>query len=469
VIRACLVGWVLGIGFWGGGQSSAQTVILSGENQDYSGVPIHFSIPGNPFLELNIWEKTVICDERGGFRLDMKSGSATVVQLEFGTYESALLVEPGKEYRLILPAYREGPYPEIVSPFYQPVRVALKVSGSQQDVNNEVYRFDSLFSIFNDQLLLFRQMRLDPPADSLIERLSSEFSSGTNPWFDQYRNYKSGILKLNEGKTSLENISQEYLGSVVREQHPAFLELFGAMFHDFLVYYNRSEGGEGIRYHINRTHNLDSLRRIVAGHPAVLNDTLTDLILLQELPSLFYSGEFHKEAILILLDSMKSNPIKPSFAAYAEQILSKLSSLVIGHSPPDFSLKAIEGGTFSPADFAGRYTYLMFCTPDQYGCMIEYPFLESFHLKHPAYLEVVTIMVAERAEQVASFMERNHYSWKALWYEGDIGLLRDYQIKAFPVAYLIGPDGKLVLSPAPLPSDGFEQHLFRIMRSRGEI
>jgi hypothetical protein len=101
--------------------------------------------------------------------------------------------------------------------------------------------------------------------------------------------------------------------------------------------------------------------------------------------------------------------------------------------------------------------------------MMEYPFLSSYQMKHSAYLEVVSIMVADKKEQVDEFMERNGYQWKALWYGGQDGILTDYLVRAFPVAYLIGPDGNLVLSPAPLPSDGFEQQLFRIMRSRGEI
>jgi hypothetical protein len=78
-------------------------------------------------------------------------------------------------------------------------------------------------------------------------------------------------------------------------------------------------------------------------------------------------------------------------------------------------------------------------------------------------------MVAESHEKVMDFMKRNDYPWKALYYGDNDKLLDDYMVKAFPVAYLIGPDGTLILSPAPLPTDGFEQQLFRIMRSRGDI
>ena len=101
--------------------------------------------------------------------------------------------------------------------------------------------------------------------------------------------------------------------------------------------------------------------------------------------------------------------------------------------------------------------------------MMEYPFLQSYYEKHAAYLNVVTIMASEEKSELEEFMKRNGYKWKALHYEFQPGVLTDYQVRAYPTAYLIDRDGKLLLSPAMLPTDGFEQQLFRIMRSRGEI
>jgi thiol-disulfide isomerase/thioredoxin len=193
------------------------------------------------------------------------------------------------------------------------------------------------------------------------------------------------------------------------------------------------------------------------------------MILLQEFSELFYRGDYHKEAILIMLDSMAANPVSPDFGIYASQLRTKLASLVTGHYPPPLSLEGLDGKLYSLDDFKGKYTYLFFGTPDHYGCMMEYPFLKSYSEKHAAYLNVVTIMASEERSELEEFMKRNGYYWKALHYEYQPGVLNDYQVRAYPTAYLIDRDGKLLLSPATLPTDGFEQQLFRIMRSRGEI
>jgi hypothetical protein len=456
-------------GLWGWNFAVLQPVTISGGDPGYSGVSILFTIQGNPFMDHPRFSKSITCDEAGGFSLELEPGSAGVIMLSTGIYEAALYIRPGHSYEVLLPRFQEVSYSERISPFYEPLRVPLKISGDADEINNRIYRFDSLFHKLNEEVILSRRMSGGAIADSMISVLETTFTGSPDEWFDQHRKYKEGVLKLNEGMTGLHEISRNYLGGAVRETHPAYLELFTAMFKDFLVYYNRTPGGEGIRYHINRTHSLDSLRMIVAGHPAITNDTILDLVLLQELPGLFYMGEFHKEAILILLDSLEADPVKPVFARYAGELRNKLSSLVTGYPPPDFTLTGIDGSSWSPADFKGKYTYLMFCTPDHYGCMMEYPFLNAYVSKHAEYLEVVTIMVAEHRDQVGSFMDRNNYHWRALYYGGENGILDNYLVKAFPVAYLLGPDGNMILSPAPLPSDGFEQQLFRIMRSRGDI
>ncbi|MCK5136038.1 MAG: TlpA family protein disulfide reductase [Bacteroidales bacterium] len=458
---------LLFVGGWG--LLEAQSATIRGTDPDYSGASIHVSIPGNPFMTVLKYSETITCGDNGNFEIAVDVETGTMVQLETGIYQATLYVEPDCSYEVVLPAYRKKEYADRISPFYQPLRVPLRVVNRSGDVNLDIYRFDSLFFRVNEEVILSRRLGKETDMDSMIHWLESAFEGDTSLFFNKYQRYKYGVLKLNQGKTGLEAISKKYLGPVVSESHPGFMELFNAMFKDFLFYYSRTPDGNGLRNHINRTHHLDSVRNIIGRHPSVWNDTLVDMILLQELSVAFYRGDFHKEAILILLDSMVMDPVNPAFAVYAKQIKKKLSSLVVGHPPPRFTLSDPDGNHYTPDDFAGKYIYLIFCTPDHYGCMMEYPFLQSYHLKHSAYLEVVTVMVTEEKDLVGAFMRRNGYGWKALYYDDQPGILEDYLVKAFPMAYLIGPDGNLVLSPSSLPTDGFEQQLFRIMRSRGEI
>ncbi|MDP4226874.1 MAG: hypothetical protein Q8910_10895, partial [Bacteroidota bacterium] len=61
------------------------------------------------------------------------------------------------------------------------------------------------------------------------------------------------------------------------------------------------------------------------------------------------------------------------------------------------------------------------------------------------------------------------YTWTFLYCGNQTSLLKEYNIRAFPTCYLINPDGKLSISPAPLPSENIELTIFSAMRSRGDL
>jgi len=471
---------IWGLMLWGCVTLSGQEVSIEALSPDYSGKSIHTIVAWNPFLTTHEYMSQVICDENGRFEHSMRLESPRVVQFETGIYQAYLYMEPGFHYEVDLPVYKEKEFSDQISPFFQPVVLPLlvrkrtsltsgEVVDGKQDINYTIARFDTLFAGANNQVVMNRRSNRTSDVDSMIHSLESEFSSDTLLFFSAYRKYRYGVLRLNEGKTGLETISEEYLGPEVRAWHPGFIELFRAMFKDFIYYFGRTPEGEKLTHYINRTQDLDSARYVLLQHPAIWNDTLVDMILLQNLADVFYRGDYHKEAILIILESMSQDPVSPDLEVFASQVRNKLSSLVTGYPPPPFTLLDLAGHPCTLDEFRGKYIYLFFGTPDHYGCMMEYPFLQSFHEKHSDYLQVVTVMVSEERAKLDDFMQRNAYGWKVLHYEGQPGLLVDYLVRAFPTAYLIGPDGNLILSPSSLPSDGFEQELFRIMRSRGEI
>ncbi len=474
------LGFIFVILFCGCLSSSGQSTSVHGSGPGYSGKTVHITIAWNPFITVNEYSNRILCGQEGFFELNIPLESPRVVQFETGMYQAYLFMEPGYHYDVKFPEYREKNRDARISPFYQPVVVPLLVTSrtsiktgekiaGEKEINTSIAAFDSRFAGVNNGIVLQRRKGLASNSDSIILSLESEFSTDTSAFFSSYRKFRYGVLKLNEGRTGLESISRNFLGPEIMEWHPGFVELFRIMFKDFIFYYSQTNEGENLRHHINRTQNFRQARDLVLSHPAVWSDTLAEMILIQEFSELFYRGDYHKEALLIMLDSMATHPVSPDFGTYAVQVKLKLSSLESGHPPPSISLLDLEGKLCTLNDFKGKYTYLFFGTPDHYGCMMEYPFLQSFTEKHAAYLNVVTIMASENTSELEEFMTRNGYGWKALHYEYQPGVLTDYQVRAYPTAFLIDREGKLLLSPATLPTDGFEQQLFRIMRSRGEI
>ena len=46
-------------------------------------------------------------------------------------------------------------------------------------------------------------------------------------------------------------------------------------------------------------------------------------------------------------------------------------------------------------------------------------------------------------------------------------MVADYDVRSYPTYYLVDPEGKLLLSPAPGPQEGLGRVLFEQWRARG--
>jgi thiol-disulfide isomerase/thioredoxin len=153
----------------------------------------------------------------------------------------------------------------------------------------------------------------------------------------------------------------------------------------------------------------------------------------------------------------------------AENIRSKVTRLLPGFVPAPFELYSSKGKLMSLNDFEGKYVYLNFCSTSSYTCLQEFTLLEKLYEKHGKILEIVTISIDRDVEEMKSFLKQTKYQWTFLHYGNKPDIIRDFDVRAYPTYFLIGPDRRLIMSPAASPRENFEIQLFKLLRSRGEI
>jgi len=435
----------------------------------------------NPLSGNSVTLDTMTIDDQGRFFLEIPIDVPIWIQLDLGIYEGILFLNPGYQYTIDLPKNTRKTESEIRSPFFQPTPIHLRVKEErylaanritplQEDLNSKIFRFDSVLYEINLQVLTARGMQRLINTDSMLLAMEVFYSNDTSAYFANYRKYRYGLVQINSGGKMLKDIYCNYLSSDHPDiTNPAYSDLFNKLYEKFLFYYSQTIDGMNVNSTINNYHSLYSLRNELKKHPAIPNNTLADLVIMKEVNESFYRDYYYKEALLIILDSIIIQPGNPEFSMMALDIRSGLTNMMIGTAPPKFSLVNQQEKRIGLSDFEGKYVYLNFCTPDNYSCQKEYPFLRSLHEKHHEYLEVVTIMVTEKMDTMQEFIQRNNYTWTILFYENNEELLKSFKIRTYPTCYLIGPDGLLIQSPATLPTEGFEQQLFRIMRSRGDL
>jgi len=398
-----------------------------------------------------------------------------------GIFRINMLLRPGFGYDITLPPKTKKSEADIRNPFFKPVIAHIQVnreymlndtalSRQGNDINSRIYRFDTLMYANNHDVMEARRLKINVNTDSLITEIEKKFTADSSSYFRNYRKYRYGIMKINSRDVGLLNIYNRFLDSGTPDPYnPAWFELFSEMYDEFLFYFSRTDEGRSINTIVNRTHNLEALKDTVLKHPAVPDRDLAELIILKEIFDIYHKDYFYKEALLMLLDSVMKAPESADHERWAREVRDYLIKLKPGQEPPGFKLTDTEGKLRTIEDFKGKYVYLNFCTPDNYSCLKEFPFLKAINQVHKDHLEIVTIMVTEKFETMKAFMDRNDYTWTALFYGNDDELLKDYNVRAYPTSYLIDPAGKLVQSPAALATEGLEEQLFRIMRSRGDL
>jgi len=140
-----------------------------------------------------------------------------------------------------------------------------------------------------------------------------------------------------------------------------------------------------------------------------------------------------------------------------------------GNTIPCAKLINADGDSLELSSLRGKYAYIGFCSLESMECMQQFEYLKYFYHKHGKYLDICIVLPESEKEMIASFTDENSIPWKFWYGVNEKTLFKEFKVQAFPVFYLLDREGKLLMSPAVMPSKGFEQQLFNILKGRGEI
>jgi len=120
---------------------------------------------------------------------------------------------------------------------------------------------------------------------------------------------------------------------------------------------------------------------------------------------------------------------------------------------PDFRLEALEGGEVALSDQAGRWVLVNFWATWCKPCVKELPALDRLSRDYGGRgLTVLAVNVDRgRRRNVAAYAERLGLTLPVLIDAGG-DARSDYEVRALPTTYLIGPDGRItgrILGDAP--------------------
>ncbi len=450
---------------------AGQQVTIYGKDTSYIGDEIIF----NKYSDQISGSETVVgkakVNSKGSFSLSFEIDEVTFVFSYAGIYKLHLFAVPGNNYEIILPPRQEKEPVELLNPYFEPVVIHLAtVEPVKNELNTLIRMFnDAYLPYYNKHIVALGKKDEFSELDEDIITMENPFSSSRDPYFNDYRRYRYGLLRYFAYQQRSKSISDEYFrNQPVLAENPAFMELFNQVYKNYFHHLSRTAGGSNLG-NIIRTCNIDSIRLFLASDSVIGTGNLSDLIILKFLYDEFYDDNYSRSSLLALLDAYIAENKDQKMTAVAVSIRDKVTRLLTGFLPPAFALYNGDSILISLDDFKGRYVYLNFCSCFSYTCMNEFKMLEALYAKHKDLIEVVTVIIDNDEDIINSFLKRSNYQWTFLHYGNQSTIIRDYDVRAFPLYYLIDREGKLAMSPAPSPGEEFEARLFKLMRSKGEL
>ncbi|HEY3370576.1 MAG TPA: hypothetical protein VGK10_06995 [Prolixibacteraceae bacterium] len=446
-------------GLFYAGKAVSMPVKISGKASEYA----QNSIPLNVFHDFISEETIKLGDIRfnaeGVFELELELSQISLCFADFDGYHGMLYLEPGKSYQLVFPPKRNLTATQKKNPFVKPEPVWFGIKNpASDDLNVLIQQFEMAYTNYEnkyfDQIFVNQSASL---ADTVKQMLNREFPKTNNSFFESHKQFRKANLEfaLHQGK------SATFTDSYFKETKPIYnLAAYSSLFNEvFLNYFSVLENTS--RYaEIKNLVNTAQLQQLDQLFQKQLhyNKELAHWILLKSMKDAYYSGNYSKASILKMLDQVKEADWSSYEQKTAQYIREKLTYLASGTKAPLINLKDLEGRAVRFSDYPNTYIYLHFTDPKNPICRQHLDVLKNIAARYKEKLIIVNVIPPQ-----ANF--KNESGWPGVFTTTDSNWEATYKVKTVPNSFLIGKDGKLLLSPAPNPIDGLDRQLGQILKS----
>jgi peroxiredoxin len=445
----------------------ANSITISGSEPAYAGKTLEFKTLTDPVSKNEKPVFQLVIDGKGNFSSQVRIDETLYCFSDFGIYRGEMILVPGENIRITLPPFKEKSFEESKNPYFEPVKLWLVVNGgSAQHLTNQISRFDILFYQLNDQYfnqLIYRNQK--NYLDTIRKRTDTEFTALSHPVFQSHRETRFKTLEADMMRSGREKI----MGSLKITgpddwNYPGFSELLNTLFVNTLSNESKTITGTRIKQWI-RDKNITEIKKWTVTFTSATSP-LTELLLLKMLHDAFYSGEFSKPSILSILRSegFMQNPY-PVLSRITREVVSKLTYLEKGSTAPEICLPTLSGTKWCTTANTKPYQYILFADLDIPICREQVKYLKTMLEKTGEKLMPVLVVSPAMKTDIRKFFEDNQISGMILLDHSENPFAEKYKVRAFPSAFLLDKNHRIVLSSAKTPLDGFEFQFESVIKS----
>jgi len=452
-----------------GAKVFSQTTTFSGVDSLYAGKKLQFITITNGIVNTESVVAEVVCDNNGAFNCNVNIDQPKEVFFRVGQLEVYFTASPNKDYKLLLPPVIEISDQDRFNPFFKYKRMFARfINPDNYLLNNIVNKFDHRFlQVYAECTLALKEHQPLSAISRKIDNLNNEFEGYNYKYFTLLKLSKITLLKY---KFKCDNYKKNTLAvlKLYNEgvKNIGYSELLNCYI-DNILNSSVSKLNKEIRYSFWNKESVSKLLTI--ANKEFECDFLSEIFLVKAIAYYSVYDELDFIYLVNLLLELKQISKVEINSQICDEEYSYLTYLHKGFDVPNLILKDKKGKTVNIDDYKGKYVLVGFCTT--YGTSVynELKSLRNFYGKFTRNLNVVLVFNQEDKDFIPSWDDTIHERWDILFSDKDKKIISDFKVKVFPTFYLIDREGKMLLSPTPFMSEGFESAMYNILRTEKRV
>lgn len=425
-------------------------------NPEYAGKKLDFYKYADPVTKKTELVFSMQFDASGKSEASVNTATTSYVFSDFGVYRGMLFLEPNKIINLKLPPLREKSFADQKNPYFAPLSFWF-VSESKEHLNDQISGLTQITNQLTDKYfneLYFSHSK--ETFETINYQIDTKYPDTSSETFNTHKKLTIKLIEVEAFRLKPEKYSAIF--SSLSQNHwnqPAFINLFEKTFEGQLSFTAQSINGQEVKNAVNQS-DMSFLLKFIQQKYQV-SGQVTDLALLKMLYDAFYSGYFSSSSIKTLVKNKRftqnSNQIIKKTSA---NILERFNHLQKGTEAPVICLNDLDGNKKCTNKNSDKFKYLVFADTEMVVCREQLKYLTNIEERFQEYLEIFVIHRDTDKSAIKKFLDENKIPGTNLIDDGNT-VISKYNVKSFPLCFLLDENHKIKFQNAKAPLEGFEQ------------
>jgi peroxiredoxin len=415
-------------------------------------------------LEKKITQATV--DSTASFSLTVNTPNTISVSLSIGFHRGELFLEPGSSYLVSIGELNYNDIQEI-NPFEEAQSLEITLKGNKPDeLNSLIQSFNRDYNVFVLENFNFLYRDKDKARlDTFRIRTTRKYPNIKKAYFSDYIRYKLASLEQVANVMGKSPMVKKYFSdSPILYDNVEYMDFFKEFFSKYITTTSRPLKFLNYTGMLNGPNSYPVLMKALEADTLLRNSQLRELVLLRDLMEMYDDPLFKQESIQATLSSISKDSKFAENKVIAEDLIKYLTRLRYGSAAPKFTLPDRNKKKVSLDDFKGKPVLLTFWTTYCQSCLSEMELLKPLYDQYHDRINFISISADKEFLKMTLFLNlKKDFKWTFLHVGDDYDLLRDYDVRSFPLFVLIDSQGRIVKYPADLPDSGLELSLERLL------